>query len=167
MCLSLNDSMYARCASVQLIRIGHIILVCLRFHSKLPQAGCSNSRDLFSHSSRGWKCEIRERPCLGSGDSLLPGLWRTMFWLYLCFVGVEWPRGETFCPVTSLFWGHYPHHDIPILMSSCNQDYCPKITSPNVATKGSRSSVQTWRGQLNPQHRSNTFITQWCFETGV
>lgn len=108
-----------RCASVQLIRIEHIVLVCLRFHSKLPQTGCSNSRDLFSHSSRGRECEIRERACLGSGDSLLPGLWRTMFLLYLCFVGVEWPRGEAFCPVTFLFWG--------IILIMISLASCPRV----------------------------------------
>lgn len=124
MCSSLNDPMYACSASTQLIGSDTLVLVCLRFHSKLPQTGCSNSRALFSHSSRGWKCEIRERACLGSGDSLLPGLWRTMFLLYLCFVGVEWPRGEKFCPVTSLVGGIIL---IMIFLSSC--PHVNKITA--------------------------------------
>lgn len=35
------------------------VLVSLGCHNKIPQTGCFNNRNLFSHDSGGWKSEIR------------------------------------------------------------------------------------------------------------
>ena len=49
------------------------LLICWGCHNKTPQTGLNN-RNLLSHSSGGWKSEIRAPAWLASGESALAGL---------------------------------------------------------------------------------------------
>ena len=54
-------------------------LVCYGSHYKSPKLGVLNNRNLFSHSSKGWKSVIEVLADLVSGESSLPGLWMAAF----------------------------------------------------------------------------------------
>lgn len=105
-----------RCASVQLIRIEHIVLVCLN--------STANSHRLGAQTAEIYFLTVLEAGSVRFGKGHVWVLVTACFLdcggpcilLYLCFVGVEWPRGEAFCPVTFLFWGIIL---IMIFLASC------------------------------------------------
>lgn len=55
------------------------VLVCLGYYSKIPWTGWATQQTFVSHSSRGWKSEVKVAADLVLGEGPRPGLQMATF----------------------------------------------------------------------------------------
>lgn len=87
----------------------HCVLVSLGCHNKIPQTECLNNRNMFSHSSGGWKSKTK---VLASAVSHRP-----------LSVACRWP--PYCCVLTRPFLWEYKYIFTPGVSSSSNKDTGP------------------------------------------
>lgn len=88
------------------------VLVISGFHTKYHWLSLLNNRNIFSHSSEGWKLYIRVSPTWwGSGENFLPDLQMSIFLLCLHMAKSKRERNLVPLIIRALFlsWGPYPH----------------------------------------------------------
>ena len=87
--------------------------------ANIPQTRGLSNRNVFSHSSRGWKSEIRVAAWLGFGNISLSGLWMVTFSLCHHMEG----RKRESCLVSILRRRLFISNQVPTPMTSFNRNY--------------------------------------------